>query len=178
MTVTAMIHRYSIVAPLAVLALLSMPARSADLTINFNGRFLVPTCAFTVNGGNPTYLGSYPNTYFNANVSSPTVQIPIVATGCTAGINTIHLAFSGVADATNNQLFAVNAGSSISGVAIEFLYNAQSTRIQPGSTIDWVRVDPSQPTNTYNIWAHFYRTTGPVAAGNANVPVTIHFTYN
>jgi type 1 fimbria pilin len=161
------------------LALLpTMVWSAANVTVNFQGSFVTPTCNFSVNGGNSANIGTYPNTYFNTNTSTPTVQIPIVATGCTTGINTIHLGFSGAADASNNQLFAVNRGSSVTGVAIELLYNAQSTRLRPGSTADWIGVDPSRPTNTWNFWARFYKTTGPIAAGNINVPITINFTYN
>jgi type 1 fimbria pilin len=178
MTVMAMKHRCSTWFLFATLALLSTPVFSTDLTINFNGQFVVPTCNFSVNGGSNTNIGTYPNTYFNTNTSTPTVEIPIVATGCTVGINTIHLYFSGTADASNNHLFAVNSGSGVQGVAIELLYNAQSAEIWPNSSINWNGVDPSNPPSTFNIWAHFYKTTGPIAAGSINVPITINFTYN
>lgn len=163
----------------AALALLPTMGWSAtNVTVNFQGSFVAPTCNFSINGGSSTNIGAYPNTYFNTNTSTPTVQIPIVAKGCTKGISTIHLGFSGAADASNNQLFAVNSGSGVTGVAIELLYNAQSARIQPGSTVNWIGVDPGRPTNTWNFWAHFYKTTGPIAAGSINVPITINFTYN
>ena len=178
MTVMAMKHRCSTWVSLAALASLSMPAFPADLTINFNGQFVVPTCNFSVNGGNIANIGIYPDTYFNTNTSTPAVQIPIVATGCIAGINTIHLYFSGAADASNNHVWAVNGGSGVQGVAIELLYNAQSTEIWPNSLINWNGIDPSNPPSTFNIWAHFYKTTGPITAGSVNVPITINFTYN
>ncbi|WP_281850452.1 fimbrial protein [Dyella sp. GSA-30] len=163
----------------ATLALLpTMAWSAANIVVNFQGSFVAPTCNFAVNGGRSTNIGTYPNTYFNTNTSTPVVQIPIVATGCTTGINTIHLRFSGAADSSNNQLFAVNPGSSVTGVGVELLYNAQSTRIQPGSTVNWVGVDPSQPTSTWNFWARFYKTTGTIGAGSINVPITINFTYN
>ena len=72
----------------------------------------------------------------------------------------------------------MNSGSGVTGVGVELLYNAQSRRIQPGSKVDWISVDPSQPTNTWNFWAHFYKTTGAIGAGSINVPITINFTYN
>jgi type 1 fimbria pilin len=163
----------------AALALLpTMVWSAANVTVNFQGSFVTPTCNFSVNGGNSTNIGTYPYTYFDTNTSTPAVQIPIVATGCTTGINTIHLGFSGAADSSNSQLFAVNRGSGVTGVAIELLYNAQSTRIQPGSTVNWAGVDPGRPTNTWNFWARFYKTTGAMGAGSINVPITIQFTYN
>lgn len=174
----AMKRSYTTWVLLAGTASLCTPAFSADLTINFNGRFLVPTCNFSINDGNDTDMGTYLATYFDANTSTPAVQIPIVATGCTTGIHTIHLGFTGAADSSNNQLFAVNGASGVTGVAIELLYNAQSTRIRPGSTVNWISVDPSQPTNIWNLWARFYKTTGAIAAGRINVPVTVNFTYN
>ncbi|GGA09176.1 hypothetical protein GCM10011408_33280 [Dyella caseinilytica] len=94
------------------------------------------------------------------------------------GINTIHLYFSGTADTSNNHLWSVNSGSAVRGVAIELLYNGQSTQIWPNSSINWNGVDPTQLTNTFNMWAHFYKTTGAVTAGSINVPITINFTYN
>jgi type 1 fimbria pilin len=161
----------------AFVLLPTMLSATATVNVSFQGSFVTPTCSFSVNGGNNTNIGSYPNTYFNTNASTPTVSIPIVATGCTSGINTIHLTFSGAADASNNQLFAVNGASGVKGVAIELLYNAQAARIAPGATVNWISVNPSQ-NNTWNFWAHFYKTTGAVAAGTINVPITINFTYN
>jgi type 1 fimbria pilin len=179
MTVIAMKRFRSAFFSSAVLALLpSMAFSTATVTVNFQGSFVAPTCNFSVNGGNSTNIGSYTNTYFNTNTSTPTVMIPIVASGCTLGINTIHLYFSGAADASNNHLFAVNSGSGVQGVAIELLYNSQSTQIWPNTTVNWVGVDPSQPSGTWNLWAHFYKTTGSIAAGTVNVPITINFTYN
>lgn len=163
---------------IALALLPTMAWSAANVTVNFQGSFVTPTCNFSVNGGSSTNIGTYPNTYFNTNTSAPTVQIPIVATGCTTGITTIHLGFSGGADSANNQLFAVNSGSGVTGVAVELLYNAQSTRIQPGSTVNWIGVNPSLPSNTWNFWARFYKTTGAIGAGSINVPITINFTYN
>lgn len=170
-------HGCLILASIVALVLLPKSAFSADLTINFNGQFVVPTCTFTVNGGNSTNLGSYPHTYFNTSTVTPFVTIPIVATGCTAGINTIHLGFSGAVDAFNNQLFAVNGSSGVAGVAISLL-NSTGSPIAPGSTVNWTGVDPSQPSNTYNMFARFSKTTGAITAGTVNVPITINFTYN
>jgi type 1 fimbria pilin len=178
MMVMAMKHKCWLWTLLAVFALLSTPAFSTDLTINFNGQFVVPTCSFTVNGGNSINLGTYPNTYFNTNTSTPIVGISIAATGCTTGINTIHLNFSGTADSSNNQLFAANSSSGVTGVAIELLAPPVQTRITPGSKVDWTGVNPSLPTNTYNPMVRFYKTTGAVTAGTVNVPITINFTYN
>lgn len=162
----------------AALAAPSAPVFSTDLTISFNGQFVVPTCKFTVNGGNSVNLGTYANTYFNTNTSTPAVGIPIAATGCTTGISTIHLSFSGTADSSNNQLFAANSGSGVAGVAIELLAASTQARITPGSSVDWTGVNPSLPTNTYNPMVRFYKTTGAVTAGTVNVPITINFTYN
>lgn len=159
-------------------ALLSLPALSSDLSINFNGQFVAATCSFSVNGGSNVNIGTYPNTYFNANSSTPTVLIPLVATGCASGISTIHLYFSGAADASNSHLFAVNGASGVKGVAVELLYNAQGVQIWPNSSVNWPGVNPSLPSNTWNFWAHFYKTTGAVTAGTINVPITINFTYN
>ncbi len=178
MTVMAMKHRCLKWAFLAALALLSAPVFPADLTINFNGQFVVPTCNFTVNGGNGVNLGTYPNTYFNTNTVTPIVGITIAATGCTTGISTIHLAFSGTADSSNNQLFATNNGSGVNGVAVELLAPSTQTRITPGSSVDWTGVNPSLSTNTYSPMTRFYKTMGAVTAGTINVPITINFTYN
>jgi minor fimbrial subunit len=178
MTVMAMKYKCWMWTLLAVFALLSTPVFSTDLTINFNGQFVVPTCSFTVNGGNSVNLGTYPNTYFNTNTSTPIVGILIAATGCTTGINTIHLNFSGTADSSNNQLFATNNGSGVNGVAVELLAPSTQTRITPGSSVDWTGVNPSLSTNTYSPMTRFYKTTGAVTAGTINVPITINFTYN
>ena len=105
------------------------------------------------------------------------VAIPLVATGCSTGINTIHLRFSGVADSSNSQLFAANSGSGVAGVGISLL-GSTGAAIAPGSTADWTGVNPSLPSNTYNMFARFYKTTGAIAAGTVNVPITINFTYN
>lgn len=178
MTVMAMKHRCLTWVLLAALALPSMPAFSSDLTINFNGQFVVPTCSFSVNGGKSINLGTYPNTYFNTNTVTSYAGITLAATGCTTGINTIHLSFSGAADSSNNQLFAVNGGSGVSGLAIELANSGGSVRFPPGSKVDWTGINPSLPTNTYLAQVRFSKTTGPVTAGTVNVPITINFTYN
>jgi type 1 fimbria pilin len=147
---------------------------TATINVNFQGAFVAPTCNFSVTNAN---IGTYPTTYFNTNTSTPTTQLTVTASGCTTGISTIHLYFSGAADASNNHLFAVNSGSGVQGVAIELLYNAQSTQIWPNTSVNWVGVNPSQ-TGTWNFWAHFYKTTGTITSGTVNVPITINFTYN
>lgn len=162
----------------AAFALLpAMVSSTATVTVNFQGSFINPTCNFSVNGGNSTNLGTYPNTYFNTSTLTPVVQLPITATGCSAGVVVAHMVFSGTADSSNNQLFAVNSGSGVAGVGIQLLNNAQTSVIPPGGTLNWTSINPSG-SSTYIMWTRFSKTTGPITAGTANVPITINFTYN
>jgi type 1 fimbria pilin len=163
----------------ALLLLPTVVSSTANVTVNFQGSFVNPTCSFSVNNGNSVNLGTYSNTYFNTNTSTPIVGIPIAATGCITGISTIHLSFSGTADSSNNQLFAANSGSGVAGVAIELLAaSTQSTRITPGSSPLTGRC---QSKSTHQYLQHhgaFLQDDRGRYGGNVNVPITINFTYN
>lgn len=167
----------------ALLLLPTVVSSTANVTVNFQGSFVNPTCSFSVNNGNSVNLGTYSNTYFNTNTSTPIVGIPIAATGCITGISTIHLSFSGTADSSNNQLFAANSGSGVAGVAIELLAASTQARITPGSSVDWtvsIQVYPPIPTTP---WCVFTRRQGPLQRERSTFPspstsLTTDFTSN
>jgi type 1 fimbria pilin len=161
-----------------VLALFPPSAFSGDLTIYFNGKFVAATCNFSVNSGKDVDIGTYQNTYFSTNTATRVEPIALTATGCTSGISTIHMRFAGTADTSNAGLFAINSTSSVRGVAIELLYNSLTTRLSPNTTVNWIGVNPSLPSSTWNFGAHFYKTVGAITPGTVGVPITVTFTYN
>ena len=173
MTMLAMKHERSIRTLIAALALLSTPAFSADLTINFNGRFDNGTCAFQVDDQD---LGTYQATIFTGSTVTAWRPIAVRASSCTSDIRTVHMAFSGTADADMPSYFAVrNTSGNVSGVGIE-LVNGASQRVTPNVTrFDWSIAGIGL---TYNLFARFAQTRPGVTAGTISTPITIQFTYN
>jgi type 1 fimbria pilin len=160
-----------------LMSVIATATRSADLTVNFNGQFVAPSCTYSLQGGATSLdLGTYPDTYFAANTATPLVNTIFVST-CPAGITMIHPTFFAAADSSNNQLFAVNAASTVKGVGIEMFMNV-TQRIVPNQAFDLPGFNPGQQINYINLGAHFSKTTGAVTPGTVNVPIVVNFTYN
>ncbi|MFC4761900.1 fimbrial protein [Dyella koreensis] len=155
------------------LALLSANAAAADLTVRFTGRFLASTCAFSIADVD---LGSYSATTFTGSTTTPSRNIVVRASSCTPDITTVHMRFTGTADATVTSYFAARSVTgNVTGVGIE-LMNGSSQRVTPNvTTFDWPFATWGM---TYNLYARFAQTRPSVTAGTVSTPITIQFTYN
>jgi type 1 fimbria pilin len=157
------------VATLALATLLvAVPAKAADLTIHFKGRFIEPTCDMTVKDVD---LGEASVSDFTGAFSTAWVGVPISFANCAKLTTRASLSFSGTADAVRADVYMGKPG-----VGVELRTQPNGTLLGPGSAA--IDVALSSGGATANYVARMTQTTSDVTPGAISTPVTVSVTYH
>ena len=168
------------IASFGIAALASQAARAVDGTINFTGKVVANSCAFSVNGGSNTNTVVLPVVFTSslttAGSVAGTTAFTIAASGCDPNLTSVQAYFSGAnVDATTGNL--KNTGTA-TNVQVQLLngttvmpLNAASATAQnsPVGTL-------SSGATTMNYKVQYY-ATGAVGAGLVNTSVAYTINY-
>lgn len=152
---------------------------AADVTLNFSGTLILPTCSVTTGTANQTIpLGTARTTDFAAVGSTQNpAAFEIDLQSCTSGTN-VTMTVSGTQVGANVGVLA--STGSAAGVGVQLLTTATvgattGTPLALNSAIS--RGAISGTTMTIPLAAQMYRT-GTMSAGNIAAIATVNFTYN
>jgi len=148
-------------------ALFAAPATGADLTINFTGRFIEPTCTMTLKDID---LGEAKVDQFTGSYTGPWVDVPIKVTGCSELTTLAVVTFSGTADPDRSDVYA-----GMTGVGVDLRVKSTETPLGPGSAP--VNLDVATGGGTYAFIARMIQTAGGVKPGAFSTPVTVTVAY-
>ncbi|MCU6398538.1 fimbrial protein [Enterobacter quasiroggenkampii] len=97
---------------------------------------------------------------------------------CGPAANEATVTFSGTADTSNPNFFAIDTeADSASGLALG-IFDASGMRIVPGATSGAVVLKPSQTAVQLDFSARYISVSNNVTAGNANVTVAFVVNYS
>lgn len=151
-------------------------------TVHFTGEMINSACTVSTSSANKTVdLGQYRTGSFTAkDQTSSNVRFNIELTNCDIStLKTASIAFTGIADATNNNLLSVNSGgngTAASGVGIEILDSTMHT-IPPNGTVHSVARTLSQNNTTIPLIVRYKSTANEVTVGAANADATFVLKY-
>lgn len=154
-------------------------AFAADVTLNFNGSLLLPTCSVSAGTANQTIpLGTARSTDFSAVGSTQNpIAFEIDLQSCSTGTN-VTMNVSGTQVGTNVGVLT-NTGSA-AGVGVQLLSTATvgattGTALVLNSNIS--RGAISGTSMTIPLAAQFYRT-GTMSGGTVSAVATVNFIYD
>jgi len=154
-------------------------AFAADVTLNFNGSLLLPTCSVSAGTANQTIpLGTARSTDFSAVGSTQNpAAFEIDLQNCQSGTN-VAMTVSGTQVGANVGVLA--STGSAAGVGVQLLTTATvgattGTPLALNSAIS--RGVVSGTSMTIPLAAQFYRT-GAMTGGTVAAVATVNFTYN
>ncbi|WP_414491803.1 fimbrial protein [Stenotrophomonas maltophilia] len=152
---------------LALCGFVAAPARGADVTVNFTGRFVAGPCSFSVSDVD---LGTHQAPSFTGGTVKGWANITIARTSCqTMGYSAMR--FVGTADTDNAEYWRAPG---VTGIAIEIARTDLVTRVIPNVTqINW-----SAGANAWPLRARLVQTRANVTAGQVRAPITIQITYH
>lgn len=149
--------------------LVAAPVRAVDLTINFTGKFIEPTCDMAVKDVD---LGEASVSDFTGAFSTAWKDVPISFANCANLTTKASLSFSGTADTVRADVYMGKPG-----VGVELSTQATGgTSLGPGS--DAIDVPISGGGATVSYVARMSQTAGGVTPGAISTPVTVSVTYH
>lgn len=148
-------------------------------TVEFSGEIVDSSCNVTTGSKNPAVdLGRWAKTFFiGTGVETTKTPFTISVDNCPASVKTVAVLFTGVTDANNPTLLALNSNSVATGVGIK-LYNAGSTPTP--ITLGSVSAAENVVSNKADLkfMADYVSTTTNVTAGSANGSADFLMVYN
>lgn len=165
----------------AVAAVSASNAFAAAGTVNFTGEILDAACTVDVASQNQTVaLGAYNKSEFvNLGDVTAAKNFKIVLKNCPAAVTSAHILFSGMPDATNSDLLAIDStvSGAATGVAINLLTKNQvSLPLSGDNAYRYPLV--STADNTLDYYAQYKSTAATVTAGPANSVASFSVIYN
>lgn len=147
--------------------------------VEFSGEIVDSSCNVSTASKKQTVdLGRWAKTFFTGSgVETTKIPFTISVDNCPASVTTVAVLFTGVTDATDPTLLALNTGSVATGVGIK-LYQAGSTPtpISLGSVSAAENVVSNKADLKF--MADYISTTGNVTAGSANGTADFLMVYN
>ena len=151
--------------------------------VEFSGEIVDSSCNVSTASKKQTVdLGRWAKTFFTGTgVETTKTPFTISVDNCPASVTTVAVLFTGVTDATDPTLLALNTGSVATGVGIK-LYQAGSTPtpISLGSVCALPISAENVVSNKADLkfMADYISTTGNVTAGSANGTADFLMVYN
>lgn len=156
----------------------AMGANAADGTITVAGSTVASGCiinyydkAATITLGNMT-----PSTFTTVGSSSEKKDITIKLTDCPSTLTGVKFTAIGAADKDNNQIIALSAGSTASGLGIA-LYNKSGALI-PVNSPSAAATIAADGTAKIELQAAAMSTSAQVASGDFSATTEFNLTYN
>lgn len=157
----------------------AMGANAADGTINVAGTIIDTGCQVDAAGiAAPVALGDLvPADFPTIGSISAKKDINIVLTGCPASQTGVALTALGAADATNNQLLALNGDSAATGLGIA-LYNMDGSLIPMNSSSALAAINSETGSATIALQAAAMSTAEAITGGTFTATTNFSLTYN
>ena len=158
-------------------------AYASDGNINFTGEIKDNTCTVGDANGNKDiniYLGKPSAASFQnqVGVTSSAARFNIALTNCPQGVQTVSVAFSGIADANENSILKINEGNEAAeGVGIR-IEEADGTHVILNSTDSLKEHTVSNGSVTMDYVAKYQSTLASVKPGKANAAAQFAIMYN
>ena len=170
---------FSKVSILAAVMVAAMGANAADGTLQITGNVIASGCTVdSASLATPVALGELQSADFAAvGTISEKQDIAINLTGCPTSQAGVMLSASGSADATNDQLLALSADSTATGLGIA-LYNKDGALIPMSSASAAAPIDAEAGTATINLQAAAMSTAENVTGGDFTATTNFTLSYN
>ncbi|MCU6278863.1 fimbrial protein [Enterobacter quasiroggenkampii] len=151
-----------------------------DGMVNISGVIQDNTCELAPDSQNKQVdMGTFTGGQFGRiGDFSPAKSFSLNLQNCGPAASEATVTFSGAADLSNPDFFAIDAeADSARGLALG-IYDASGTRVVPGATSDAFKLQPLQTAVKLDFSARYVSVLDSVSAGNANVTVTFVVNYS
>ncbi|WP_426785921.1 fimbrial protein (plasmid) [Rahnella variigena] len=157
----------------------AMGANAVDGTINVGGTIIETGCQVDAASiAAPVDLGELvPGNFPTIGSISDKKDINVVLTGCPVTQAGVVLTALGAADATNNQLLALNGDSTATGLGIA-LYNMDGSLIPMNSSSAVAAINAETGSATISMQAAAMSTADTVTGGAFSATTNFSLTYN
>lgn len=157
----------------------AMGANAADGTLQISGNIIASGCTVdSASLATPVAMGVLQSADFAAvGTISAKQDIAINLTGCPTSQAGVMLSASGSADATNDQLLALSADSTATGLGIA-LYNKDGALIPMNAASAAAPIDAEAGTATINLQAAAMSTAEDVTGGDFTATTNFTLSYN